>query len=208
MNQVAKKAVLFDLDGVLLEARDWHYEALNKALGLFGFTISREEHDGFYNGLPTRKKLAKLSEEKGLSPALHDFISEMKQRHTTDYIYNFARPSFDKQLLLRRLKEKGFKLGVCSNAIRTTVEMMLEKMMLENYFDVVLSNQDVENNKPHPEIYLMAMERLGVTAEETLIVEDAPPGIEAAKASGATVVVVSGPAEVNLRLLSRHLEDL
>ncbi len=64
------KLILFDLDGVLVEAQDWHYEALNRALELFGMPISRYDHLSTYNGLPTRKKLEMLSVEKGLPAGL------------------------------------------------------------------------------------------------------------------------------------------
>jgi len=69
--------VLFDLDGVLVDATEWHYVALNRALGLFGFDITRYEHLSDYNGLPTRKKLQMLSVEKGLPAALHNMLSRL-----------------------------------------------------------------------------------------------------------------------------------
>lgn len=205
LEQYEIKAVLFDLDGVLVDAREWHYEALNKALGLFGYAISRDEHDGVYNGLPTRKKLVRLSEERALPAALHDFISEMKQAYTMHYIHNHAKPSFDKQIMLKRLRQNGLKLGVCSNAIRVSVEMMLEKALIKDYFDLILSNQDVDNNKPHPEIYLKAMELLEVKPEETIIVEDNPHGVEAARGSGAKVIVVPDAASVSLSIFKDHI---
>jgi beta-phosphoglucomutase len=144
------KAVLFDLDGVLVDARDWHYEALNTALGVFGFRISRDEHEAVYNGLPTTQKLEKLSLEKGLPAELHQLIYDLKQIHTKRALHGKTRPSFDKQLMLKRLKNAGLKIAVCSNSIRETVEVMLENAMLKEYFDLLLSNQDVKQNKPHP----------------------------------------------------------
>ncbi len=78
------KAIIFDLDGVLIDATQWHFEALNKALHLFGYTITEEEHKNFYNGLPTRKKLEHLSKEKGLPLSLHAFINSMKQNPGID----------------------------------------------------------------------------------------------------------------------------
>ena len=202
------KAVLFDLDGVLVDAREWHYEALNKALEVFGFGITRDEHDGFYNGLPTMRKLEKLSQEKNLPKSLHQLIYDLKQQHTRRALHGNTRPSFDKQLMLKRLKFDGIKLAVCSNSIRETVEVMLQNAMLKDYFDLLLSNQDVGKNKPHPEIYLTAMERLGVKPEETIIVEDAPHGVESAKASGANVIVVDNANDVNLYIFKDYLPHL
>src|SRR5258708_13234207 len=85
-------AVLFDLDGVLVDATEWHYEALNRSLGLFGYSISRYEHLSAYNGLPTRKKLEMLSVEKGLPSSLHDLITRVKQVYTREEILNHACP--------------------------------------------------------------------------------------------------------------------
>ena len=73
------KAVLFDLDGVLVDATEWHFNALNRALSLFGYTISRYEHLTTYNGLPTRKKLEMLSVEKNFPRGLHSLTNKIKQ---------------------------------------------------------------------------------------------------------------------------------
>jgi beta-phosphoglucomutase-like phosphatase (HAD superfamily) len=202
------KAVLFDLDGVLVDATEWHYEALNKALGLFGYTIDRQRHLGFYNGLPTRVKLSHLTEEFEMPESLHDFIYDMKQQYTIDFIYKLCRPDFQKQLMFKHLKKKGFKVGVCSNSISETLEMMLRKSDLFNDCDVVISNQDVKKSKPDPEMYLKGMEALGVSPEETIIVEDSPHGIEAAEASGGHVCVVKGVQDVHLGLIEGYISKL
>ena len=184
------KAVLFDMDGVLIEAKEWHYEALNKALSIFGYEINRYEHLTSYDGLPTSVKLKKLSMEKGLPEELHEFINEMKQQYTIAMIYDCCRPRFNHEYALSRLKAEGYKLAVGSNSIRQTVLLMIEKARLTKYFDVLLSNQDVKQAKPSPEIYLTAMERLNVRPEECVIVEDNENGIKAAIASGGHVLPV------------------
>ena len=76
------KAVLFDMDGVLVNAKDWHYEAFNKALEVFGMPISRSEHLSLYDGLPTRAKLQMLTEKKHLPVQLHEFLNKLKQSFT------------------------------------------------------------------------------------------------------------------------------
>ncbi len=110
------KAILFDLDGVLIDATEWHYEALNDALKLFGFEITREEHNGFYNGLPTSEKLKVLSEKKNLPTSLHDTIKRLKRKYTDDKVIQACRPSYEKQIMLTQVKNKGYKLACCSNA--------------------------------------------------------------------------------------------
>ncbi len=192
------KAVIFDMDGVLIEAKDWHYEALNRVLELFGYSISRFDHLTTYDGLPTRKKLEMLSVERGLPQALHGFINEMKQVYTMEMVYTHCRPRFIHEYALSSLKARGYKLGLASNSIRNTIEVMMEKASLRQYLDVVLSNEDVKEGKPNPEMYINAIRKLGFAPEECLILEDNENGIRAARASGAHVLVVREVTDVTL----------
>jgi len=194
------KAILFDMDWVLVDAREWHYEALNKALALFGYTITREEHENYYDWLPTKIKLKKLTEEKWLPESLHKFINEMKQQYTVDAIYNNSCVDFSKQLMLKKLKNRWLKLACCSNSIKNSIEMMLSKTWILEYFDLIISNEDVKEPKPSPEMYLKAMEKLNIKSEETIIVEDSPHWIQAAKASWAKVLIVNNAQDVNWTL--------
>lgn len=192
------KAILFDMDGVLIEAKEWHYEALNRALRLFGYEISRHDHLTTYDGLPTKKKLDMLSVVSDLPRGLHHFINEMKQSYTMDIVHTHCKPRFVHEYALSKLKAAGYQLAVCSNSIRHTVNVMMQKAALEPYLDLQLSNEDVTQPKPAPDIYLCAMRRLNLAPEECLIVEDNENGIKAARASGAHVLVVNDTADVNL----------
>lgn len=198
------KAVIFDLDGVLVDATEWHYEALNDALNLFGFEITKEEHMGFYNGLPTVEKLKVLSEKKGLPKDLHEVIKKLKRKYTDEKVAQLCRPAYEKQLMLSAIKTKGYKLACCSNAQKYSVLNMLTFSGLVDYFELILGNDEGYAPKPSPEIYLAAFEKLGVKPEETVIIEDAPHGVEAAKASGAKVIAVKGYHDVDLSLLLAH----
>ena len=189
--------VLFDLDGVLVDATEWHYEALNRALGLFGFEISRYEHLSTYNGLPTRKKLRMLTVEKGLPEAIHDMVGRLKQIYTRDEILAKCRPTFEKEYMLHRLRREGFRLACCSNSIRETLELMIRQSGISECFEFLMSNEDVSRPKPDPEIYQKAIDRMGVSPEAVLVVEDAPHGVEAAQRSGAYVCPVAGFADVD-----------
>ncbi|MBI5333752.1 MAG: HAD family phosphatase [Burkholderiales bacterium] len=202
------KAVIFDMDGVLIDAKDWHYEALNKALRLFGYEISRYAHLSTYDGLPTSKKLEMLSIENDLPRALHPFINEMKQRYTMEIVHTQCKPTFAHEFALSTLKSRGYKLGVASNSIRSTVEVMMEKADLARYLDVMLSNEDVSRAKPDPEIYVKAMQRIGAQPHETLIVEDNENGIRAALASGAHLLRVADVHEVNLANIEARIAEI
>lgn len=190
------KAVLFDMDGVLIDARDWHYEALNRALSLFGYVISRDEHLTTFDGLPTRKKLEILTQSRRFPRKLHDFVNALKQDYTAELAHACCRPTFHHRFALSRLKARGIKVAVCSNSVRQSVALMMSLSRLDEFIDVMLSNEDVQQSKPHPEIYLTAMDRLSVAKDEVLIVEDNENGIRAARAAGAHVMVVGSPLDV------------
>ena len=199
------KAIVFDMDGVLIEAKEWHYEALNRALRLFGYEISRYDHLVTYDGLPTAKKLEMLSMEKGLPIGLHKFINAMKQNYTVDMVHSQCAPRFFHEYALSRLKAEGYHLAVASNSIRNTVELMMEKSNLITYLDFFLSNQDVTKAKPDPEIYTTAIKRLGLTPKEVMVVEDNHNGIQAATAAGANVMKVETVYDVNYENIMRHI---
>jgi HAD superfamily hydrolase (TIGR01509 family) len=191
------KAVIFDMDGVLIDAKEWHYEALNKALALFGFAISRQEHLDSYDGLPTRKKLEMLSQEKNLPVGLHSFINDMKQLYTLQIANAICSPTFIHEYALSRLHQEGFLLGVASNSVKDSVELMMKKSHLFAWLDVLLSNEDVDQPKPSPDIYLKAANLLKLSPQECLVIEDNQHGIAAAKAAGTHVLAVESVEEVN-----------
>lgn len=202
------KAVLFDMDGVLIEAKDWHYEALNKALEPFGFTISREAHLSTFDGLPTRRKLQMLSEAHGLPTSLHEFLNALKQRYTIEYSNLLCKPTFNHRYALSRLHSEGYKMSVCSNSVRNSVETMMRLSALEPYLDLMVSNEDVEKSKPAPDMYIKAMEHFGLKPEECLIVEDNENGIRAAKASGGHLLVVGTPDDVTYRAIRSRIDEI
>jgi beta-phosphoglucomutase len=191
------KAVIFDMDGVLIDAKDWHYEALNKALMLFGLEITRQEHLTTYDGLPTKDKLKMLSKDKGLSVNLHDFINEMKQQYTMDIVNTLCKPMFHHEYALSALYNEGYKMAVASNSIKNSIDVMMERAHLAQYLEFYVSNQDVVKGKPDPEMYTQAISRLGLLAHECVIVEDNENGIKAARASGAHVLEVETVYDVN-----------
>lgn len=200
------KAIIFDMDGVLIEAKDWHYEALNKALSLFGMEISRYDHLVTYDGLPTRKKLEMLTLERGLPRGLHGFLNEMKQQYTMEIVYSKCKPCFYHEYALSQLTTENYRLAVCSNSIRNSIDVMLKQAALRDYLEFYLSNEDVVKGKPDPEIYNSAIARLGLLPSECMVVEDNEHGIKAAHASGAHVMVVDVVQDVNYSNIKYHID--
>lgn len=201
------KAILFDMDGVLIDAKDWHYEALNKALGLFGVEISRYDHLHTFDGLPTKVKLKILSKRYYLPEELHLFISQMKQIYTTELIYQKCHPMFHHEYALSKLHNAGYKIAVCSNSIKQTIELMMDRADLTKYLDVIVSNEDVKKAKPDPEMYLTAMDKLNMQPNECIVVEDNPNGVIAGKNSGANVLEVATVYDVNYNNIFRKIEE-
>lgn len=194
------KAIIFDLDGVLVDATQWHYEALNDALKLFGFEVGLEEHQTTYNALPTVAKLKLISERKGLPVGLHEIIRTLKRKFTDRKVEFLCSPDHQKQIMLSHLKRKGYKLLCCSNSQKYSVINMLKSSGIDRYFDLILGNDEGFKPKPNPDIYLAAFKKLKIKPQEALIIEDATHGIEAAKRSGGKVIAVRGFEDVNLSL--------
>jgi len=187
------KLIIFDLDGVLVEAKNIHFEAFNKALG--EYAISWDEHLSIYDGLKTNQKLDMLYERKGLPKEQFTNIWNNKQKYTLEALSNLKK---DETLYstIQNLSLDGYKLAVCSNSIRKTVLTVLSKLGIIEFFDLILSNEDVKNSKPHPEIYWKAISEMSCLPEETLIVEDSPYGLLSASRSKSHILRVGSPKEV------------
>jgi len=202
------KAVLFDMDGVLIDAKDWHYEALNEALKLFGCEISLYDHLVTFDGLPTRDKLNMLSNLGKLPKDLHPIINKMKQKHTMKMILNKCKPFFSHQYALSKLHNEGYRMSVCSNSIRKSVEVMIQQAGIEKYFEFYVSNEDVKKGKPDPEMYIKAMDKMNLKPNECLILEDNENGILAAKSSGAHLLKIGEITDVNYLNIKNKIKEI
>lgn len=202
------KLIIFDLDGVLVDARELHYEALNRALATLGkeYVIDREEHLSTYDGLPTTKKLRMLSRNKGLPKDSHNLVWERKQEFTHKIINE--EMTYDERLrsILRKLKSEGYAVCVASNSIRESVKIMLLRKGLLEYIDFFYSNQDVSCPKPCTEMYLKCMIKAEVDPINTLIIEDSHIGRQAAINSGATLCAVRNVEDVRYELIRQAID--
>ncbi len=194
------KLIVFDLDGVLVDSRDVHFETFNQALAKHApeMVLTRAEHLAKYDGHPTTYKLKLLTREKGLDPSKYDDIWAEKQRATQEYIMrNFTR---DERIcdVLKELKTRGYTLYCASNSIWVTIKNALYKKGFLEYIDYFVSNEEIKNPKPSPEIYFKCFEKANVSPSETLICEDSPVGLAAARNSGAHVCHVHDPSDLTL----------
>jgi HAD superfamily hydrolase (TIGR01509 family) len=203
------KHIIFDMDGVLVDARDIHFEALNEALKKVDnkYIISRQEHLSSYDGLPTRKKLEKLTLEKGFPEIQHNFVWKKKQDATLKIIEKM-RPDRYMIEILKDLRRQGYTIHVCSNSVRKTIDHMLSKKGLLRYIDKIFSNEDVKRPKPCPEIFLQSIIDVGVSPRETLIIEDSPIGRRAALDSCSHLHAVRGTYDVHYEEIKHTIEKI
>ncbi|KKN72164.1 hypothetical protein LCGC14_0413760 [marine sediment metagenome] len=191
------KAILYDLDGVLVEAREWHYVSLNRALEeIAGTTINREEHEGDFNGLPTRRKLAKLVSLGRVKSEDRDRIWSKKQDLTKDTIRELGKYDKVKERLHHFTANSGFVSVCVTNSITETAELMLKYTGQLDYMKFFISNQMVTHPKPSSEPYIVAMVRLGLEPSECIIVEDSEVGMQSAVPTGAPIWGVNNCADV------------
>ena len=202
------KLIIFDLDGVLVDARELHYEALNRAVRSLEekYVITREEHLSTYAGLPTTKKLSALTQNKGLPESAHDEVWKKKQDFTHKIIDE--EMTYDERLrsILRKLRSEGYRISVASNSIRDSVKMMLLRKGLLEFIDFFYSNQDVKNPKPNTEMYLNCMIKAGVDPKDCVIVEDSHIGRKAAIKSGAHLCAVRNVEDVTYEAIKKVID--
>jgi len=203
------KLIVFDLDGVLIDSKDIHFIALNRALSEVapGFVISKKDHLSRFDGCSTKNKLDQLSLNNGLPLQLHSRIQSLKQNYTKEFFEDIKR---DQSLFetITRLKERTKYLILASNSIRDTVDLIVTKLGIGELFDLILSNEDVNNQKPHPEIYWRAMMFANAYPSETIIFEDSVVGLQAAGTSGANVIRIRNRQDVNFEDINRQMDEI
>ena len=195
------KMVIFDLDGVLVDACEWHRIALNESLKkLCHYQINIEDHIKTFNGIPTRKKLDILINRGVIKPEIKEKVYDLKQKKTIDIINQLATKRSEKIEMIQYLKSNGILVGCFTNSIRQTATLMLKKTGIYELFDVIVTNQDVEHPKPSPQGYNKIINMFNLDKKSVIIVEDSPKGIESAIKSGCTVIAVNNPDNVNIDL--------
>ena len=197
--------IIFDLDGVLLDAKKIHYDSLNESLP-DQYKIKWSDHIQIYDGLKTKEKLNILSSRKNLPISCHDEIWKKKQNIT---LHKLKSIKVNKELhsLINKLNSDGYKISVCSNSIRKTVYTVLSKLNIIEYIDFIVSNEDVKLSKPHPSMYWKAMSVLESLPENTLVVEDSPHGLLAAKRSGAHIYRVKNSKQLTLDNIYKKIQE-
>ena len=187
--RVSLKAVVFDVDGVLVQSMERHYEAYRKAFSTIDVEIRKEEV--FENeGRRSREVIESLAKARDLGLPMEklESLNRLKQATFASFgplpLYPGARE------LVEKLKDRGLLVAAVTGTARANVDNHFQGGFADR-FDVIVTADDVTRTKPDPEPYLSALSKLGLRPEEALVVENATLGVRAAKAAGIRVVAVT-----------------
>ncbi len=200
------KSIIFDLDGVLVETKDLHFKALNKSLidCKTNTQITYDEHIKIFDGLPTDEKLNILNKSKRLDPKKNSKVKKLKQIYTEKLLKNEIKFNNKIYNLFEKLSKK-YSLAIATNAVRPTLNICIKKLKIKKFLTHTISNEEIENPKPHPEIYMRTMLALNSAPKETLIVEDSYVGRYSAQDSGAFLFPVKSIRDVNYKSIYNFL---
>lgn len=213
-----KQAILFDMDGVLIDSETVYARCMSRAFAGLGFNIPETEFYRFA-GIEYKRKFETVIKERNLSVE----VQELYKRYFAaqkEFLQDFA-PLLKKDApaVLRHLRETGYILALCSNSNQERIEKVFHDTGLAGIFDLVVTGDSVPRRKPDPGVYLSALKTLALPAENCLAVEDSVYGIQAAKSAGLTVAAllderfpyIEGTADFTMHgwtELNRILEEL
>lgn len=186
---VTPKGVIWDMDGVLANTAPFHYEAWKKILTPKGIDYSWEEFTSSF-GMKNDRIIPQVLGE-GLPHEEINRIDIEKEALFREFAKGRLKPIENVVGLLNLLKGNGFKMAVASSGSPENVESVIEQCRLTHFFSILLNGKMVHNSKPHPEIFLLASEKLAVPPEKCIVVEDAPAGVEGAKRASMKCIAIT-----------------
>ena len=202
------KGLIFDLDGVLVDTKNIHFESLNHALINNGCKeISYKDHLNIYDGLPTKQKLQLLHKKNLVSIDKFKAISVEKKLNTNKLLKKKIK--FNNKIYNTFFKlSKTFKICIATNAVRETLNLCLKNLRIKKFISFSYSNEDVKHNKPHPEVYLKCLINMGLKPSETLIFEDSHHGVMAAQDSGCLLYTVKNISDINYSNINLIIKNI
>lgn len=188
------KAVIFDLDGVLIDSLPFHYASLKKLFSEYGISYPFEEYiknditAGAMNIIPRviREHLNDINMKQVIAKRKIDFRAMLEKKNNLSRKYPIKLYPGVLQLL-KSLKKNGYKMAVASGGTRYFVNHILRKNRIDRYFDAIVTGEGAQR-KPHPDIFLKAARELHVSPKNCLVIEDSHDGVAAAKLAGMKVI--------------------
>jgi beta-phosphoglucomutase len=201
------RAVLWDLDGTLVDSEEFHWQSWEHALGLDGVRVTYEQFKSTFGQRNDRILRGWLGVE-----STDERISRIAEAKEAEYrrlaqVHGLT-PLPGAAEWLVRLQADGWKQAIASSAPRQNVEVMLRALHLEPYFNAIVASEDVTRGKPDPQVFLAGAARLSVPPARCIVVEDAAAGVEAAKRAGMRCIGVSRTARLDADVSVKSLEDL
>lgn len=188
------KACIFDLDGVIVDTARYHYLAWKRLAKELGIDLTLEDNERL-KGVSRMRSMEIILEIGGISIGEHEKerLANKKNTWFVDYIERMAPEEIfpGVKLLIKEMRELGIKTALASSS--KNAKTVIQLLHIRNEFDVVVDGTMITHTKPHPEIFLLAADRLGVEPEACLVFEDAEAGVEAALAAGMKCVGVGSP---------------
>lgn len=184
------QGVIFDMDGVLVDNRDVHIEAFELFSRRHGVQMRRERLTEMF-GRGNDEILPMVWPQEALAGQDIRALSRQKEAIYRDLFRERIKPVNGLVEFLKQLKARGLKTAVGSSGSTENVDFVVDTLAIRAYFDTIVNGDMVTRRKPDPEIYTLAISKLGLRPEECVVIEDAPPGIEAAHGAKAKVAVLT-----------------
>ncbi len=202
------KNIIFDLDGVLVDTRDIHFYALNKSIKKAGLNaINFKEHVKKFDGLPTKEKLKILNETNQIPLKKNKIITKYKKIYTDQILKKKIK--YNKKIYNLFLNlNKNYNIGIATNAIKSTLNVCISNLKIKKFIKFSISNEEVKNPKPHPEMYMKIMLNMDAKPSETLILEDSYYGRTAVKECGANLMPIDKLKDVNMKNIKSFLKEM
>lgn len=192
------KAVIFDMDGVIVDSEPMHIAAEKQVLLKYGVKITTDELRT-YTGTTAEFEFTDLVRKYKLDTTVEELFRE-KETILFKLLEEKTQPIEGVIQLIKSLKNHGFKLGIASSGHRKLVDYFLQKLKIERFFDSVVCAEDISRSKPDPEIFLKSANALRVEPRECIVIEDSTLGVEAAKLAGTKCVGYRNPNSGNQNL--------
>lgn len=184
------KAVIFDMDGVIIDSEPLHQKVEEELLEDLGGTMTASDKEAFV-GTTDYHMWSTMKERFDLSQSVEEMIASKKDRFLSQIHNIFLVDGFKE--VLSQLKEEGYLIALASSNNRRAVDQIVKQFDLAKDFELTMSGEDVTHGKPHPEIFLKTAEAIGVAPANCLVIEDAKNGVEAAKAAGMKCIGLDNP---------------
>lgn len=200
------KAVIFDVDGVILNSEMYYQERRDHFFATKGILLNAKDHQAFIGSNPDAMMRYLFPDDLKMQEVIKQEYTEFSKKYPRD---TRALLNPDIKPLLVQLKEQGIRLAIASSGTLVGIHEMLTENQLSDYFELVVSGEMFEESKPNPEIYSYTVGQLGLNVSDCLVVEDSMLGISAAKAAGLRVLALKQQAyEVNQESADARIDSL